>query len=191
MQPTIATFSGATFDFLNPEGSAFALLDIAQGLANTARFAGQTGSFYSVAQHSVLVSHEVAPALALQGLFHDAAEAFLGDVPTPLKQLLPDYRRLEKQAERSILRRLGLPDTLDPAVKRADLVLLATEKRDLMGGHDRDRPWGILDGIAPREARIVPLAPLEARALFLERVVALMGAEAVALVFAPELEVAA
>ena len=86
--------SGAWFDFLDPESSDFAIEDIAAGLSNICRYAGQCSGFYSVAEHSLLVS-EVAFDHAYAALMHDAAEAFIGDVTRPLKQLLPDFKRIE------------------------------------------------------------------------------------------------
>lgn len=175
MRPGIVTYSGAWLDLLHPETSAFTVMDIAHGLANTCRFAGQCSQHYSVAQHSVLVSQVVRPELALAALFHDAAEAFVGDVPTPLKELLPEYRRIEKRIERVIFERLGLPLGASPEIKHADLVLLATEMRDLMPRHAQG--WVPAVGIRPLEQRIVALAPVAARGLFLDRVIALAGAE--------------
>ncbi len=94
----------------------------------------------------------VPSEFALAGLLHDAAEAFLGDVARPLKNLLPDYRRLEAQITPIVLQRFGLPRDLPEAVKEADLVLLATEQRDLMPAHDDE--WALLRNVTPLENRI-------------------------------------
>src|SRR4051794_32839296 len=92
--PMIMLHSGAWFDLSDPSSSAFTIDDVAQGLANICRYAGHCTSFYSVAEHSLLVS-ETAHGFEFEGLLHDAAEAFLGDVTGPLKQMLPEYKRIE------------------------------------------------------------------------------------------------
>src|SRR5262245_14828098 len=75
--PTIMLYSGAWFDFLAPSESAFTIEDIAHGLSNICRYSGQCKRFYSVAEHSLLVS-EVAEGFEFAALLHDAAEAFIG-----------------------------------------------------------------------------------------------------------------
>lgn len=88
-------------------------------------------------------------------------------------QLLPAYRAIERRVEREIFRRLALPEKPAPQVKHADLVALATEKRDLLPAGGRE--WAVLRGIEPLPEALVPLRPQEARDLFLARVVELGG----------------
>ncbi len=171
--PAIELAGGGFFDLLNPESSDFGIEDVAHGLAHLCRFTGHTRTFYSVAQHSVMVSFLVPRPLALAGLLHDAHEAFVGDMATPLKNLLPGYREIERRAERAVRMRLGLPATLPPEIKRADLVMLATERRDLMintGMH-----WAILDGVAPLGGELSPVSPRLAKERFLRRYHELCG----------------
>jgi uncharacterized protein len=164
-RPDILLRSGNFFNFLSPEASIITIEDIASGLSNEARFNGQTRSFYSVAQHSVMVSRIVPPEYAWQGLFHDASEAVMKDLPKPLKRLLPDYQVLEQKIETAILAKLGIAVPLHPSIKTADLIMLATEKRDLMPPHDYVE-W---PGVEPISEVIVPLPPEQAYKLFMAR----------------------
>ncbi|WP_440530396.1 HD family hydrolase [Serratia nevei] len=166
--PYIRTHSGHHFYYQAISADAIEIDDIAQALSNICRFAGHLDDFYSVAQHSVLVSRLVPPELALEALLHDASEAYCQDIPAPLKAMLPDYRDIEASVDNAIRSLFGLPMEHSPEVKRADLVMLATERRDL--GIDDGDKWDILDGIAPTdEFAIHPLNPRQARQLFIAR----------------------
>lgn len=172
MPPEIQTQSGSYFNFVNPELSEFTIEDIASALSKLCRFTGHVKSFYSVSQHSTMVSRIVPPKDALAGLLHDASEAFLNDISSPLKQLLSEYRVIEKRVEKVILNRFGLSENLPDSVKRADLIMLATEKRDLMPGCI-DSHWAIIQGIDPLPEHIHPLDPRFACFDFLDRFYAL------------------
>lgn len=168
--PTIMLRSGAWFDFCAPAASEFTIDDIAHGLANICRYSGQCSSFYSVAEHSLLVS-ETAKGFELEALLHDAAEAFLGDITRPLKQMLPDYKKIEAEVERAILDRFGVGWPIPPQVKQADLRVLAAEQRQIMPeGTDG---WVRGQKVEPAPIVVRHLPPDEAKRLFLERFSAL------------------
>ncbi len=162
----VSTFSGNRFYPLEPRIDRVAIEDIAHGLAYQCRFNGQTREFYSVAQHSLVVAQLVPPPLRLAALLHDAAEAYLGDMVKPLKVLLPQFAALEEGVTDIIAATFGIDFSDYAPIKRADLIALATEKRDLMP-HSVER-WAYLDGIAALPDTIVPMSPGQAKHSFLE-----------------------
>lgn len=125
------TISGKRVSVEDPRPEDICLRDIAHALSHICRFGGHVKRFYSVAEHSVLVSRLVPRQWARQGLLHDTMEAYIGDVISPLKALLPEYKKIEAKWEAVLAQRFGLPEHLDPSVKQADLVALVTEQRDL------------------------------------------------------------
>ena len=165
--PTILLHGGEYFDFVDPEASAFTILDIAHGLSNICRFTGQCRKFYSVAEHSVMASRLIEPEFAFEALMHDAAEAFVGDVSSPLKGLLRDYRVIEARVNAAICRRFGLPPILSDAVKRVDLAMLKTEQAQLMRNRDN---WPMLSGFEAFAIELPCWTPEVAEAMFLQRV---------------------
>lgn len=126
------TRGGERFDLLAPDPALIEFGDIANALAKLCRYTGHCRRFYSVAQHSVIVAGLLPPELRLQGLLHDATEAYVGDVARPLKLLLPDYQAIERGVWLAIAERFGLPAELNPAVKRADNLALMAERASLM-----------------------------------------------------------
>ena len=169
----VSTFSGNRFYPLRPHIDKVVIEDIAHGLAYQCRFNGQTQVFYSVAQHSLIVASLVPPRMRLAALLHDAAEAYLGDMVKPLKVLLPEFAALEDKVSAIIAATYGLDFSDYAPIKRADLIALATEKRDLMP-HSAER-WAYLDGIAPLPGIIDAMGPAEAKQRFLQAFAELSG----------------
>lgn len=168
MTPTILTVEGEYFDFTAPEKWRGSIRTVAHALAHICRFGGHTQRFYSVAQHCVLMSYLVPPEHALHALLHEAGEPFAGDMPAPLKMLLPEYKALEKRIEAAVLTRFNLDPKLPECIKHADLVLLATEQRDLMT-RGAGEIWTSLEGVQPMARRIRPWPIFWARWRFLWR----------------------
>lgn len=146
----LRTFTGRKVYPLKPRVEDIDILDIAHALSNLCRFAGHVKEFYSVAQHSYLVSVTIDrstasahPDLARWGLLHDAAEAYLVDVPSPLKRMAgfgDGYRAAEKKLLRVIARKFKLTPRDEPDdVRFYDRILLCTEQRDLYA--NRTEPY--------------------------------------------------
>ena len=172
MSHTILTNRGRYFSFDAPEDHDFPIGEIAHALSNICRFTGHVREFYSVAQHSVLVSQIVPYNLAMAGLMHDAVEAYVGDVASPLKRMLPEYKAIENRVEAALMKAHGLPFPLPPEIKMADMRALITEKRDLMGGDKeyQEEAAGVRwPDFEPMTQRVVPMDPWSAYDLFMSR----------------------
>jgi 5'-deoxynucleotidase YfbR-like HD superfamily hydrolase len=153
----LETWSGYFYEFLDPKQEQIHIVDIAYALSNKARFSGHT-QFYSVAEHSVAVAKRLPKRLQLAGLLHDAAEAYLGDIPSPLKHFLPDFKRIEAINELAINKKFKL-DKLTQAdwaeVKQADLQALFNEARVLITSQGRD--WSMFKGKEWKTDDIYPM----------------------------------
>lgn len=147
------TFTGRKFWPLDPRPDGVSIRDIAHALANICRFGGHVRKFYSVAQHSLMVSR-LCPRYPLEGLLHDATEAYIGDMVRPLKIFMPDYQKCEALIGRAIADRFGIADrAYHVEVKHADNLALVTERRDIMvpSGHK----WAPeLEAMSPLPGRI-------------------------------------
>lgn len=139
-RPEVLTFNQECLDLASPGAPylRFNLADIALGLSRMPRFAGHTTEPYSVAQHCLMVASLVPPECRLQALLHDASEAYLMDMPSPIKSAFPEYQALEASVEGEIYARFGVtsPEYNKAVIKKADVRALTVECRDLMG-HSR------------------------------------------------------
>lgn len=163
----ILTRSGKAFNPLRPDPALICIQDIAHALSHMCRFNGHCSDFYSVAEHSVRMSYIVPPDQALVALMHDATEAYIADICRPVKPHLDNYADIESRLWSAIRKRFFLPLDLPDDIKHADLVMLATERRDLMPPHYAE--WPCLEGVAPLPDLIKPWSPQEARVKFLSR----------------------
>lgn len=170
----MATYNGSMFWLLDPRPEEVFIEDIAHALSMICRYNGHIKGFYSVAQHSVLVSRICKDEDAFYGLLHDGAEAYTGDVISPLKKLLPNYRVIEDNIIKAICLKfkIRVGKRRKQEVKRCDNILLATEVRDLI-------PFKYLNWKMeekPLDDHIGPLwTPKHAEKIFLERFEELYG----------------
>jgi hypothetical protein len=170
------TYTGRAFWPLDPRADEVAIEDIAHSLSLQCRFAGHCRFHYSVAQHSVLVARSIrakglAPELVVWGLLHDAAEAYLVDLPRPVKGVVQGYREAEAGVLRAVAEHFGLVTGLVglEVVHLADNTALATEKRDVMDKPRRE--WAPLPD--PWPERIERWQPRVAELEFLQMAVKL------------------
>jgi hypothetical protein len=163
----ILTYTGKRFDLYEPEAHLIDPRDIAHSLAHLCRFNGHTREFYSVAQHCCMVAELVPDEDKLAALLHDATEAYIGDMVRPLKQWMHAYQDVENWIWERICTRFDLAQDLPPSVRQADLIALATERRDLMPTDPAI--WDCLIGIEPMVETIRPWSATEARLTFHQR----------------------
>jgi len=142
MLPEIQTVSGLWFSFDKPTTAMVSLHDVAHSLSCLNRYNGHAKRPYNVAQHSVLCSRRAPDELKLEALLHDAHEAYVGDMSSPLKTLIPEYRVISDRAERVVRLFFALPPMMTPEVKTIDLRMLVTEAKqfgfDWWGSHGVD-----------------------------------------------------
>jgi len=165
----VQTYKRKQFWPLDPRSEDVDIEDIAHSLSLICRFNGHCNVFYSVAQHSVIVSHVVRPSESMVGLLHDGAEAYLGDIVRPVKRFLLGIKEIERELERVIFQHFGITTYDKGEVSRADNLVLFTEMRDMM--YEPPAVWRESEKYIPfllRE-RIIALEPKESERLFLER----------------------
>jgi hypothetical protein len=177
---TMLTRSGKWFDPFYPSIENIDITDIGHALSNICRFAGHTSEFYSVAQHSVYVAQTLrmrggTPIERLAALLHDAPEAYLIDLPTPIKIELPAYKEAEGRWWSLIKKYWELPDskTLENLIHSADMDVFATEARDLMSD---PKEWKSRTDCTAQNFVITPMPPIEARQMFFAHYDEIIGA---------------
>lgn len=175
MSHWIQTYTGKRWNFFDCKPEDVHLEDIARALSNLCRFTGHCKCFYSVAQHSVLVSQNTSNPLL--GLLHDAPEAYVGDISRPLKHAIRDsgardvLREADQLAERAVFARFGLAPTPNDllCLKEADMRMLVTESFDVLQGGPAVG-WRINQETHPRYPFVIePVGPDAAMRMFLDR----------------------
>lgn len=159
------TYTGRQFWPLDPEPAEIDILDIAHSLSMQCRYAGHCRNFYSVAEHCVLLSLAVEPEHAFWALMHDASEAYLVDIPRPVKPALVNYRNVEDRMMLAICARFGLAPDMPRAVKEADNRILADEAAQNMSRPPV--PWA--DTGAPLGVTLQFWTPAKAQDQFMAR----------------------
>lgn len=165
--PWMVTRSGHRFYPLDPRPCDVCLEDIGAALGKICRFGGHAQRFYSVAEHSMRVAELLPPKLAMLGLLHDAAEAYVGDMIQPLKKGMPAFKEIERGVQNAVWMAFNMwrPTPVEmAAVRIADLRMLVTERRDLLtsacGEWGKEveaamvAPTGIGLGLAPEDATL-------------------------------------
>ncbi|HET8688901.1 MAG TPA: hypothetical protein VFM18_20005, partial [Methanosarcina sp.] len=140
-QPYIETASGKRVFFLEPDPEQIDIKDIALALSRIPRFNGHTNRFYSVAEHCWIGHRFITDRYKLAFLLHDATEAYLCDIPSPIKQYLPDYKKIEEGLERAIADKFMLDFPMNDVVKYMDLAMLSVEAQHLI--ESRGNKWQI------------------------------------------------
>ena len=170
---TMKTYSGLNFNPENPQPDQISIIDIANGLAFQVRFCGQLDKFYSVAEHSVMVSNMLELSgnkeLALYGLLHDAHEAYMSDIPSPIKALLqPSVGEIETKIDAAIYAKFNLEglSAVDYArtIKAADRSAFFIEDRDLRNRYHLDVNY---EGLPDMKA--IPIGIEQAKIKFMEK----------------------
>lgn len=146
----IGTYTGGKFVFENIKENKIDIKDIAHSLSMLCRYNGHCKNFYSVAEHSLLVSSLLSEELKIHGLLHDAAEAYISDIPRPYKRMIPNIKENEEEILKHIYNELNIQylSELDiKIIKVVDTRLLQTERKLIMP--DSDDVWGYMDDIIP------------------------------------------
>lgn len=171
--PSMISTKTGFFDILKPEDYEYDIREIAQALSKICRYTGHIADgvpFYSVAEHCVLVSHLCPKRYALAGLLHDASEAYVGDVSSPLKKLLKDYKPIEENIQSCIAFQFGVTFPFHESVKKADAEAYWLERASVA-----KPPAGAEDTLWLQEYKTkkgpkpIGLSPLTAEREFLDR----------------------
>lgn len=127
------TRSGELIDLFNPNPSQIHIEDIAHGLSNICRWNGQTGEFFSVAQHTILGTARCPDNRKAQWLLHDAEEAYFGDIIKPVKNLFPELEEAADNMRQIIYRKFNIEYIYDDVIRHIDKAMLDWDWNNLIG----------------------------------------------------------
>lgn len=159
------TFTGRKFWPIDPRPEDICIEDIAHALSMMCRFNGHCNKFYSVAEHSVLVSRAVPDEYALWGLLHDAPEAYIADIVKPAKPYIEGYAAVESRLMDAVCDAFGLSRDEPVQVKAADCAVLADEAGQIMGDHPDE--WNL--PFEPSGQKVFGFNPVMAKRMFINR----------------------
>ena len=186
----IQTYSGLKFHIFHPSPEEVSLRDIAKALAQSCRFNGHTTQFYSVAEHCTIVAEALiqigveSPDMILQALLHDSAEAYISDIPKPVKtHLSPEMMQIENRILSVIMSKYSLPFPIHTTIQATDVAILLVEKMTVLSHHVY---WGwedeghiinhpTINAILCSPPKIDMLPPNEAESRFLAMLYGYLG----------------
>lgn len=156
------TFTGKKFWALDPRSEDVDIIDIAHALSHACRYAGHCKQFYSVAEHCVLMAQK-AKAHKMWALLHDASEAYICDIPSPIKPFLSNYKEIEYGIMNAVCIKFNIEKEMPPEVKELDSRILQDEAiqcfdHDLFQKTDK----------VPLDVVIKFMPPLEAKKAFID-----------------------
>lgn len=164
MDNWIRLYSGGKFSFLHPKSSQIHIKDIVHCLSLIQRYNAHTKIPYSVLNH-LIICHDYAPEkYKKEALSHDFSEAYLCDIPSPLKILIPQYKEIELRVEKVMAKKFNLVFPFPSEIKIIDLTVRATEQRDLMRGKDYKYSLYL-----PYDKKIKPLSTEKCKEEFMKR----------------------
>ncbi|KKK51984.1 hypothetical protein LCGC14_3109490 [marine sediment metagenome] len=169
-EPHILTYSGLNFLLYGEDIDAFRLEDIAHSLSMQCRYTGHTKQFYSVAEHCILMSRYVTDLdCKVMALYHDAVETYIGDIASPVKRSLPDYRKLEDAIERRLFMWLGysIPSRVKKLIKILDTRIMLQERNELLPAINEQ--WIENEVVTPLDVDIMCWNPARAEKEYLKQ----------------------
>lgn len=164
----MATYTGKAFHFDEMDPDSICIEDIAHALSNICRFSGHCPRHYSVAQHSMLVASLCPENMRLTALLHDATEAYIGDMVTPLKRIIPEFKDYEEALWFIIALKFKIQIDIPEEVHQADAAALSIEAKYLMGVNPE--LWGLQPAAKTfsSEFGVEKMSPKQAEKLFLK-----------------------